>query len=34
MANHASTRSMQLYDLQPDDASLDDVERISFEKCA
>src|SRR4029077_12150652 len=28
MANHASTRSSQLYDPRVDDASLDEVERI------
>jgi hypothetical protein len=28
MANHASTRTTQLYDRRRDDTSLDDVERI------
>jgi site-specific recombinase XerD len=28
MANHASTRTTQLYDRRPDDVSLDEVERI------
>jgi integrase len=28
MANHASTRTTQLYDRRPDDISLDEVERI------
>ena len=30
MANHASTRTTQLYDRRPDDVSLDEVERISI----
>jgi site-specific recombinase XerD len=30
MANHASTRTTQLYDRRPDDVSLNEVERISF----
>jgi hypothetical protein len=28
MANHASTRTMQLYDRRHDEVSLDEVERI------
>jgi hypothetical protein len=28
MANHASTRTTQLYDRRQDDISLDEVERI------
>jgi hypothetical protein len=28
MANHASTRTMQLYDRQRDEVSLDEIERI------
>lgn len=28
MANHASTRTTQLYDLRRDDISLDEIERI------
>jgi hypothetical protein len=28
MANHASTRTTQLYDQRPDDVTLDEVERI------
>ena len=28
MANHASTRTTQLYDRRPDDVSLDEVERV------
>jgi integrase len=28
MANHASTRTTQLYDRRPDEISLDEVERI------
>ena len=28
MANHASTRTTQLYDRWPDDINLDEVERI------
>jgi hypothetical protein len=27
-SNHASTRTMQLYDRRPDEVSLDEVERI------
>jgi hypothetical protein len=30
MANHASTRTTQLYDRRRDDMSLDEVERISI----
>jgi hypothetical protein len=30
MANHASTRTTQLYDRRIDEVSLDDVERISI----
>jgi integrase/recombinase XerC len=30
MANHASTRMMQLYDRRSDDVTLDEVERIIF----
>ena len=30
MANHASTRTTQLYDRRPDDISLDEVERIGI----
>jgi site-specific recombinase XerD len=30
MANHASTRTTQLYDRRRDDVSLDEVERISI----
>jgi len=30
MANHASTRTTQLYDRRRDEASLDEVERISI----
>jgi site-specific recombinase XerD len=30
MANHASTRTTQLYDRRPDDVSLDEVERIQI----
>jgi len=30
MANHASTRTTQLYDRRPDNVSLDEVERISI----
>ena len=30
MANHASTRTTQLYDRRPDDVSLDEVERIGI----
>lgn len=28
MANHASTRTTQLYDRRPDDVTLDEVERV------
>ena len=28
MANHASTRTTQLYDRRPDDVTIEDVERI------
>ncbi len=28
MANHASTRTTQLYDRRPDDGTLDEVERV------
>jgi integrase len=31
MANHASTRTTQLYDRRHDDVSLDEVERIQFD---
>jgi len=31
MANHASTRTTQLYDRRRDEVSLDDVERIAIE---
>jgi len=30
MANHASTKTTQLYDRRRDDVSLDEVERISI----
>jgi integrase/recombinase XerC len=30
MANHASTRTTQLYDRRSDDVTLDEVERIIF----
>jgi hypothetical protein len=30
MANHASTRTTQLYDRRRDEVSLDEVERISI----
>ena len=30
MANHASTRTTQLYDRRPDDVTLDEVERVSI----
>jgi hypothetical protein len=30
MANHASTRTTQLYNRRRDDVSLDEVERISI----
>jgi len=30
MANHASTRTTQLYDRRADDVTLDEVERIIF----
>ena len=30
MANHASTRTTQLYDRRSDETNLDDVERISI----
>ena len=30
MANHASTRTTQLYDRRSDEVSLDEVERISI----
>jgi hypothetical protein len=30
MANHASTRMMQLYDRRSDDVTLDEVERSIF----
>src|ERR1700679_21871 len=30
MANHASTRTTQLYDRRPDEVNLDEVERISI----
>jgi hypothetical protein len=30
MANHASTRTTQLYDHRSDDTNLDDVERVSI----
>lgn len=28
MANHASTRTTQLYDRRPEDVTLDEVERV------
>jgi integrase/recombinase XerC len=28
MANHASTRTTQVYDRRPDDVTLDEVERV------
>ena len=28
MANHASTRTTQLYDRRPDEVTLDEVERV------
>ena len=30
MANHASTRTTQLYDRRRDELSLDDVERVAI----
>jgi len=30
MANHASTRTTQLYDRRADEVTLDEVERIRF----
>jgi hypothetical protein len=30
MANHASTRTTQLYDRRSDEVTLDEVERVEF----
>jgi hypothetical protein len=30
MANHASTRTTQLYDRRPDEVTLDEVERVGI----
>jgi integrase len=33
MANHASTRTTQLYDRRRDEISLDEVERVQSDQC-